>query len=70
MTNIEMCNCPMCGANELTENPEDQIVPTLLGDVIAEVPVIRCDDCGYAWTDYRAEGIRETAVKQIEELRG
>ena len=42
----------------------------LMATVDVHVPVTTCGDCGDAWTDARADAIREKAVlRRLEELR-
>lgn len=69
--------CPKCGSTHLLHSVEMQAVrfPYGPGDVLmatvdVHVPVTTCGDCGDAWTDARADAIREKAVlRRLEELR-
>lgn len=61
--------CPNCGHPDLTHTVEQQAVrfaygpgDVLMSTVQVKVPVTRCSKCGDAWTDGRAEGVREQAV--------
>ena len=63
--------CPTCGSADLAHSVETQAVRFPYGDgdvlmatVVVEVPVTRCQHCNDAWTDARAESVREDAVKR------
>ena len=69
--------CPKCGSAHLIHSVEAQAVrfPYGPGDVLmatvdVQVPVTTCGACGDAWTDARAESVREEAVLQrLAELK-
>lgn len=69
--------CPKCGSANLVHSVETQAVrfPYGPGDVLmatvdVRVPVTTCGACGDAWTDARAESVREEAVLQrLNELK-
>jgi len=69
--------CPHCGGDRLRHTVETQPVRfgygpglVLMSTVDVLVPVTTCGDCGRAWTDDRADPVREEAVlRRREELR-
>lgn len=63
--------CVNCESKNVTERVEtdsfqygaDHHPPS--GGVVqfsVQVPVLKCGDCGFEWTDYRSEEIRDAAV--------
>ncbi len=64
--------CPACDSENVTEGNEVQTfqfgvgvdTPTL---VTVTVPVGRCADCKFAWTDDRAEEIRDAATLPLRQ---
>lgn len=69
--------CPKCGSANLSHSVEVQPVRfpygpgnVLMATVDVQVPVTSCAACGEAWTDGRAESIREEAVlTRLAELK-
>lgn len=69
--------CPKCGSANLVHSVETQPVrfpygpgEVLMATVDVQVPVTTCGACGDAWTDARAESVREEAVLQrLAELK-
>jgi rubredoxin len=57
--------CPDCGGVDHSEEILDEtlmcILPTEV--IVVQVPVMTCNDCGFQYTDYRAEEIHDAAVK-------
>jgi len=63
--------CPACGGKRLEERIEQQFFPFGIEepvDIMAEVPVVRCLDCAYHFTDSRAEMIRHDAACRYQKL--
>lgn len=58
--------CAVCGAADVTESVEDEVVPYGEGDdtVTVRVPVLTCSKCEAQYTDYRASLIRDAAVRE------
>ena len=64
-----IATCPACDTlNSIKEEIKLDRVE-LPNDVVLTpvIPVNVCSKCGYMYTDYRAEEIREEAVKQYKE---
>lgn len=69
--------CPKCGSADLAHTVEIQPVrfsygpgDVLMSTVDVHVPVTWCQQCKEAWTDGRAEILRQKAVeRRREELR-
>lgn len=71
--------CPQCGCTNFSERMEqetfqygnDDVPPP--GGVVqltVTVPVMKCGDCAFEWTDYRGEDIRDQAVQDhLREIR-
>jgi uncharacterized Zn finger protein len=65
-----MIKCDVCGDERATLEWKREHLPIRLSDdaevtATPTVPVISCEACGEAYTDERAEEIREDAVKTI-----
>ena len=63
--------CPFCQSSRIEHTVESQPVRfpygpglVLMATVKVDVPVTVCSDCKKAWTDARAEPLREAAVEQ------
>lgn len=57
--------CPSCWGTDVQETSEYEWF--MYGDapsveLVAKVPVLTCQSCTYAWTDYRSESAHEAAV--------
>lgn len=66
-------SCPSCGHANCEEKIELEKFP--YGDPVeidleVMVPVCRCPQCTFTWTDYRAEEIRDRAVSRLRARRG
>jgi len=66
MTQIKISiDCAMCGSSFTVTTLEDDIIQYGADNPIplkVKVPVINCQDCGFSFTDYRAEEIRDSKV--------
>lgn len=65
--------CPVCGSGSVSEanGPQTLREAGINGeDLVVTVPVGRCKDCKFEWTDYRAEGIRDEATLPMRQHRG
>ena len=62
--------CHDCDCDQVREDEEfEPLVYGVGADAIliqCIVPVIRCQVCDFAWTDYRAEEIRDAAVQRYK----
>jgi putative zinc finger/helix-turn-helix YgiT family protein len=58
--------CPDCGCNDLSEALRTEEFQYGIGDDVvtlsAVVPIISCRECGFEFTDYRAEEVRHETV--------
>ena len=66
----ELASCPACKTLNVREHFECE---TLLfgedaSEIIVNVPVLTCDECGFAYTDERAERARHAAVCSFKKL--
>jgi putative zinc finger/helix-turn-helix YgiT family protein len=63
---MSFTGCPDCGCNDLSETlRNEEFQYGLGGDVVtlsAVVPIICCRECGFEFTDYRAEEVRHETV--------
>lgn len=61
--------CPSCDSPLITEMVMKEEVPFGLGSPASlwvKVPVFFCGECGFKWTDHRAEYIRQQAVNSAK----
>ena len=62
--------CAICGSRETSESTKtDKFQYGVTGEpgtvvISVEVPVIACGSCGEQYTDYRAEKLRDGAVRK------
>lgn len=63
---LSVVACPSCSADQLIESLEDETFPygAEAVEIGVTVPVLRCQACGFAYTDQRAERARHAAVCQ------
>jgi len=58
--------CPVCESNNTIEEITIDNIPYGIGDeqkiIPAQVPMFTCSDCGFVWTDFRAEKLRKDAI--------
>ena len=65
MTNVVgSSHCPACQSLEIKESFELETFPygELGAEISVEVPVIRCENCCFVYTDQRAEQARHAAI--------
>ena len=68
MNNQELINnCPQCGSTRdsiccMETGPFKIIIEQVETELVISVPVERCQDCGFQWTDHRAEKIRDQVM--------
>lgn len=61
-------NCLECEKDAVEEEVEGITFPYIGGiEFYAVVPVMRCSECKFAWTDYRAEEIQEEIVRRYND---
>jgi C4-type Zn-finger protein len=63
-----MEHCIECNSSEVTEILEKQAFQCGDIELIAEMLVFTCANCGYQWTDSRADEAREDAVSVYKEF--
>jgi putative zinc finger/helix-turn-helix YgiT family protein len=56
--------CPVCKSTDMRETTESETFPYGENgvEIMASVPVLRCEHCGFSYTDHRAEKLRHAAV--------
>lgn len=65
--------CPNCGSSLVDERDEVDSFAYGVGEPVATItvtiPVMHCRECKEAWTDYRAEEIRDSATLPYRSAR-